>query len=258
MDPVVSPGNTPIPDPPVSPTGVAIIPAKIVPYLLAGLALLGALIGLGMGTPPVLPVLVPAVPYMQKAVAILTVVLGLTPGLRKAAPMVLLALALLWSSPASAQVTYSVGPTIPLLKYTPGQTHPVSVQPGAGVQLSLSLEQLQKPILGKSWDMLSLDAMAFGTIISKDSGAEFGALSLGLAACTMSSLVCVGGGKDLLDTNGLSPAKEGWFMLLAFSFNVDFAPPSTPKTLCASADDAACVPVAPKLHRGNTLYIGSN
>jgi hypothetical protein len=84
--PAALPYQTP---PPTSPTGVAIIPARVVPYILALLAIVGALIGLGMGTPPALPVLVPAVPYLQAGSVVLLALLGATPGLRRAAVVVL-------------------------------------------------------------------------------------------------------------------------------------------------------------------------
>jgi hypothetical protein len=73
----------------VSPTGTAIIPAKVVPYLLAVLAVLGALIGMGVGEHPVLPALAPAEGYLQAAAAVITALLGLTPGLRRAVVVLL-------------------------------------------------------------------------------------------------------------------------------------------------------------------------
>jgi hypothetical protein len=87
-DPVPAEQVTP-PAVPASPTGVAVIPAKVVPYLLTVLAVLGSLIALGVGDAPVLPILRPAEPYMQALAAVLTALLGLTPGLRRAAVVLL-------------------------------------------------------------------------------------------------------------------------------------------------------------------------
>ena len=153
--------------------------------------------------------------------------------------------ALLWSVPAAAQVTYAVGPTIPFLEFQPGIAHPVSVAPGAGVQLSLSLEQLQLAIGGKSWDMLSLDFMAFGSLVTGDNGSQFGALSAASALCTMSSLICLGGGKHVIESIGIPDGKTGWFFLLSFSINFGIAPQAPPMGV---AQGAAGLP------RANTIY----
>jgi hypothetical protein len=123
-------------------------------------------------------------------------------------------------------VLWSVGPTVPLFKLTFSDPHPVAIQAGAGLQLSVSLPQLQHLIAGKLWDMGSLELMAFGTIVAGDKSADFGALSVALAVCTMSNLICIGGGKDLVTATGLSPGKNGWFVVAAISFNIGLAAPA--------------------------------
>ena len=145
-------------------------------------------------------------------------------------------------------VTYNVGPSIPFLEYDPGATHPVSVLPGVGVQLSISMEQFQKAIGGKSWDMLDLQLMAFGSLVSKNgTNQQFGALSLAVAACTMNSLVCIGGGKHLLEIDGTPAAKDGWFLLLNLSLNIALTPKAPPLGIAEGAAG---------LERGNTVYMG--
>jgi hypothetical protein len=145
-------------------------------------------------------------------------------------------------------LTYSVGPSIPFLEWDVGNAHPISVAPGVGVQLSLSLEQLQLAIGGKAWDMLSLDLMVFGSLITNQDGQQMGALSAAAALCTMSSLVCIGGGKHIIETQGgILPGQEGWFMLLSFSFNIALAPQSPPLGIAQGAAG---------LERANTIYLG--
>ena len=118
-------------------------------------------------------------------------------------------------------LTYHVGPSIPFLEFDPGNTHPVSVVPGAGMQLNLSFDQLQFEFKNKNWDLFSLDLMAFGSLITNNSGQQMGALSVAAAGCVMSGLVCIGGGKHLLETQGGALAgRDGWFMLMAFTFNI--------------------------------------
>ena len=235
--------------PPASPTGAAIIPAKIVPYLLAVIAVLGALIGLGVGDHPVLPALGPLEGYMQALAAVLGVLLGVTPGLRRAVPVLLLGGALLFGAPARAQITWAAGPSVPLMLVEPGAPHPVSIVPGAGLQLSFSDQRLTRAIGGKSWDMLDVTALAFGSLVKSDSGAQFGQLSAALAVCTMSSLVCLGGGKHLLTNDGIEPGGKGWFIVFALSFNLAIAPQSPPVGIPSSAGASGLV-------RANHLYLG--
>lgn len=144
---------------------------------------------------------------------------------------------------------YSVGPTIPFLEWDVGNVHPISVAPGAGVQLSLGLDQLQLAIGGKAWDMMSLDLMVFGSLVTNKDGQQMGALSGAVAICTMSSLVCIGGGKHIIETQGgVLPSGEGWFMLLSFSFNIALAPESPPIGIAQGAAG---------MQRANTIYLGN-
>jgi hypothetical protein len=63
----------------------------------------------------------------------------------------------------------------------------------------------------------------------------------------MSSLVCVGGGKHLVETDGgVVAGRAGWFMVLAFSFNFAGSPASPPMGVL---DGPA------GMLRGNTLYL---
>jgi hypothetical protein len=173
------------------------------------------------------PSVVPGPPPSVKAL----VVLGMSMGL-------------LLGTPARAQgVLWSAGPTIPLMEIRAHESQLISLAPGAGYQLSATLPALQKAIAGRAWDLLSINLMAFGTDISTQSGASFGALSGALGLCTMSSLVCAGGGHDII-TSGTS----GWFGLLALNFNIALGPSSPP----AGVEKGTAGMI-----RGNTLYLGA-
>lgn len=127
-------------------------------------------------------------------------------------------LALLCATNAQAQPVLSYGPSIPVVEVRSGGQ--VSVPAGAGVQVSVSLEQLQLPIFGKSYDMLGLDLMAFGSLVKGPAGDSQGLLQGALALCTLNSLICGGAGKDIL-------GGSGWFGLIAVSFNFALEPPPT-------------------------------
>lgn len=170
---------------------------------------------------------------------------ALSPRALKAFVLPLLAMAfLVTAAPAHAQVLVSSGPTLPLMEVRPGNAHPVSLAAGAGYQLNFTLPALQVAIGGKAWDLLNLQAMAFGSAVSSTSGATFGALSAAVGLCTLSSLLCLGGGHDLITAGGL---KSDWFAVFALSINFGTAPSSPP----------AGVEKGPAgLPRANTVYFG--
>lgn len=145
-----------------------------------------------------------------------------------------LGLSMLWATPAHAQLVVSAGPSIPVLEIRKGGQ--VSVPAGAGAQLSLSLTQLQMPVLGQHYDMLALDVLVFGSLVKGPAGGAQGVLQGALALCTLNSLLCGGGGRDILGGPG------DWFGLLAVSFNFGLAP-SPSSSLGASETHA----------RGNTI-----
>jgi hypothetical protein len=172
---------------------------------------------------------------------------GTVPPAAKAIILLALGAGLLWSSPARAQVDYAVGPTLPLILVEPG-AHPVQLAPGAGVQLTLTLDQLKKAIGGKSWDMLDLQLMVFGSLLTNNAGDQMGAFSAAAALCTMSGLICIGGGKHIIETQGgVLGGKEGYFGVLSFSFAFAIAPMAPPVGVAQG-------PVG--LPRANTLFLG--
>lgn len=163
--PAAVPAAPTAPDAATSPTGVAIVPAKVVPYLLGALAVLGVLIGLGAGTSPTIPRLVPAEPYLQGLASILTVLLGLTPGLRKLAMILLLPAATSLSGCAWWQRTEPK--LVDCAEQTLASSLPdVVVEVGAainnpdGVNWQADLEQLA---LKRGFDLV---ACALGVVIS--------------------------------------------------------------------------------------------
>jgi hypothetical protein len=72
-----------------SPTGKALVPAALVPYVLGLLAIVGALLFAGAGSPPMLPVLTPYMGQLGVLELVLFTLLGASPGLRRAIPMAL-------------------------------------------------------------------------------------------------------------------------------------------------------------------------
>ena len=151
-------------------------------------------------------------------------------------------------SPAGFQ--WSAGPTVPLLVYDQGSADPLSIAPGAGLQVSLTHSILQRELGGRSWDLLDATLMLFGTRVSPAGGPEFGELSAAAGVCTLSSLVCLVGGYHLLGPTGA--VKPVPFAGLALSFNVAFGPPPAPAPTIRSA-----LPVPAPPPRGNTLYLGA-
>lgn len=147
---------------------------------------------------------------------------------------------------ARAAPILSSGPTLPLLEVRPGNPHPVSLAAGAGLQLSATLPQLQVAIGGKAWDLLDLNLMAFGTAVSNSSGATVGSLSIAAGLCTMSSLLCLGIGHDVMSSDG--SIGGAWFGLFALSFNFALSPSAPPVGVEKGAQGLA---------RGNTLYFGA-
>lgn len=161
--------------------------------------------------------------------------------------LIVLALGVLSTQAQAQALSYQVGPTIPFLSYEPGNPHPVSIAPGAGVQVSVTSEWFQRDIGGKRWDLLDLEGMAFGSVVSSDGGAQFGQLSVALGVCTMSSLFCVIGGKHVLSTGGAF-ASSGWF--LGLSFGVNFALSPSPEQRAASLKAGP-----PQPERANTITL---
>jgi hypothetical protein len=139
---------------------------------------------------------------------------------------VLLVLGLASSARADGVVggwDWSTGATVPFMEYDIGKPQPLQVAPGAGVQVSVTREEWKQGFAGRSWDLLDLTAMAFGSVVSSSSGQQFGTLSAALAVCTLSSLLCVGAGKHIISADN-SFTGGGWFFVLALSVNVALTP----------------------------------
>lgn len=167
---------------------------------------------------------------------------ALSPKSLKAFVLPLLAAAFLTATPANAQVLVSSGPTLPLMELRPGNPHPVSLAAGAGYQLSFTTPALQQAIAGKAWDLLDVSLLAFGSAVSGSSGSTFGALSVAVGVCTLSSLLCIGGGHDVVTAPGF---KSDWFGLFALSVNFEFGPTTPPE---------GTSPAVMGLPRANTVH----
>ena len=164
---------------------------------------------------------------------------------KAAAKMLALAivcLTLFRPAPAMAGFDYAVGPTIPLVKLDFDSKVQSSVAPGAGLQLSITNDIFKKEFIGKSWDLLDLDLMAFGTLVNQN-GSQFGQLAAAAGFATLSSLLFVGAGPNVL-----GPDQGKWFMVFALSFNFALSPAAPPVGIAQGA---------PGLVRGNTLYFGA-
>lgn len=151
------------------------------------------------------------------------------------------AIGLFVPAPAHAYgLDWSTGPTVPFLEYDFGQSVPVQVVPGAGLQLSITHTALQRPFVGKYWDLVGLQLSAFGSVVRADSPASFGVLSAAASLCVMSSLVCGGVGRHLLGPDFVFQ-HGGWFGVL--SLNINFAVGAAAPTAKAS------------LPKANTMYL---
>lgn len=103
----------------------------------------------------------------------------------------------LLATPAQAQAL-TVGPSLPAVAVTPGATHPVSLAPGAGVQVGLGL--FPSTLAGKPVHILDVSLSAFGVVVPVD-GAVAGNLSVALVAGVF-DLLTVGVGMKLASTDG--------------------------------------------------------
>ena len=155
-----------------------------------------------------------------------------------------LALGMLWSSTAGAQVTLDYGPSAGFMLVTSTATSPTTVAPKAGYQVSISEQHLNLAILGRSYDVLSTLLPGAG-----ESSKVFGALALGGMLCSMNGLFCGGMVKDVIDTNGgLLAMRAGWMPAFSLCINFGLAPAAPPTGVETGARG---------LVRGNTLWFGA-
>jgi hypothetical protein len=175
------------------------------------------------------------------------------PPAAKAALAVFLCLGFLHSARAEAQVPvinqssggfdWALGPTLPAVVIDLKHGGQTSVAKGLGAQVSLTHDVLKKAFLGKSWDLLDLDVVAFGTLVNNLAGGQFGQLALGGGFGTLSNLLMIVGGAEVLGPGSPVP-----FIAFNLGFNFGFAPASPPTG----------VDQGPRgLVRGNTLYFGA-
>lgn len=140
--------------------------------------------------------------------------------------------------PPPPLVRITAGPSVPLLLFQPGAEAPLQVLSGAGLQVSFHITALEQELLGgRRWDMLSGQVAVFGSLVSPSSGPQFGQLSVALGVCTLSSLVCVLGGRQVLTTGGPAP---GWFVGLSWGVTMELLEPAG---------------VAPAVQRANTIRL---
>ena len=124
------------------------------------------------------------------------------------------------------------GPTFPVIEYRAGSS-PLHLTGGAGYELGAGF--FQRKLLGQEWDLLDVNLAAFGSGLIPTAGAAPTALSVAALFCTLSNSLCVGGGIDAFGAaggvfSGFTWRKNG-FLLMAWSFNLDFTPPAPAKPL---------------------------
>ena len=156
----------------------------------------------------------------------------------------MLSVLLLGVTAQAAGFDWSTGPTIPFLRYDLGApSQPIQVAAGAGIQVSVTHDSLKASLGGKYWDLLDLNLSAFGTLVKPGAGPSFGSLSGAISLCTLSSLLCVGWGHDVIGPDQAFVGRSPGFIVLALSLNVALAPFSP-----AFSGGSWALP------RGNTLY----
>lgn len=152
------------------------------------------------------------------------------------------------------------GPTFPVLEYRAGASTPFSLGAGAGYQVGAGF--FQRKFFGNQWDLLDLDLAAFGTGVVQGDAASPRALSVACLVCLLSNSICVGGGLDVLGSEGTPLGGFTWkrstFLLLAWSINFDFIKPQEQRVHLMNGDQlVADFPVPGPAPRGNTLNFGA-
>ena len=159
--------------------------------------------------------------------------------------MKLILAVLMLSSTAMAQVTVDYGLSAGFMLVTKTTENPIAVAPKAGYQLSISEQHLNLTFMGKSYDMLSLQLIAMGTMLPGSTSKEFGALALAGGLCSLNGAICAGAFKNVIDTNnGLISGREGWAFMFALTLNFGLATPPSPD-----------IYGAPVPARGATFYL---
>jgi hypothetical protein len=122
--------------------------------------------------------------------------LGLSPGMRKPAAMLLLIACVALTPTAARADGLTAGPSLPFLAVTPGDVHPVSLAPGAGISVGGDL--FPTTLVGRPVHWLSVGGDVFGSLL-----ASSGAYNLSVAVhAAVLELFTVGVGLKLLDSGG--------------------------------------------------------
>ena len=140
------------------------------------------------------------------------------------------------------KIVCSAGLSVPALAFRPGNPHPFNVAAGIGLQGSLSLPALDRVISGAIWNILSLQGTVFGTVVSNQGGDQFGMLAAAVSLCFMNSIACIGGGHDVVRSDGTLGGQ--WFGLVSGAIPFAFEP-KPPSSMAVQAP----------LRRGLTIYL---
>lgn len=140
------------------------------------------------------------------------------PPVAKAMLAISVAYLLTWSSPARAQ-QLTLGPSVPLVLVRPGDVHPVSLAPGAGISAGVDL--FPSTVFGANVHLLSVGGDTFGSVQAATQLAGAGSISLHV---TLAETLTLLAGLDLYrsDSTGLF-ASSFTSRNLFFGVGLDYA-----------------------------------
>lgn len=153
--------------------------------------------------------------------------------------------ALLAAVPAHAQVVSS-GPSLPMLEFQPGATHPVAFAPGIGYDLSVGF--FQRSLLGKQFDLLDLSVQGFGSATQAPNGDPAGSFQVAALVGTLNNVIALGVAVPLFGGPQGGAFQGSWhaYPVLSLTLPIAFGPYSPPTGI---AEGAAGLP------RGATIYL---
>ena len=187
--------------PPTSPTGRAVVnlPQWLTILCAALIPACGTVAAAGADAMPKWAIIA-CVAIGASAAAVLGLGTGLRDRSQPPGPLMLallLGLALLAPRTAFAQ-QLTVGPSLPFVQVTPGDTHPVAIAPGAGV--TVGCDFFPAKLLGRDVSILSIGGDLFGALVSN--GPTIAAnVSIAVHAA-LYELFSVGVGLKLYDSAG--------------------------------------------------------
>lgn len=118
---------------------------------------------------------------------------------------------------------FTSGPTVPLTRFDFTSTGTKVSALGSGAGYALSYGLFPRVIQGVTWDMLQIELAGFVGHSSVDNDTSISAAAL---VCSLSGLICAGGGRDLYRSIGATD----WFALVTLGFNFGLLSSTPPVT----------------------------